>query len=69
MDAGIKVIPLTSGAGHDAVPISEVAPVSMLFVKCFEGISHDPRENVDASDVAVALEVSDKFIRKLADHY
>jgi acetylornithine deacetylase/succinyl-diaminopimelate desuccinylase-like protein len=64
-DSGYEVIHLVSGAGHDAVPISEVSPVCMLFVKCFKGISHNPLENVELSDIAAAVEISDNFIQHL----
>lgn len=61
----IEVIELESGAGHDAVAISAVAPVAMLFVKCFKGISHNPLENVEIKDIAAALEISDNFMQQL----
>jgi allantoate deiminase len=61
----IEVIEIQSGAGHDAVPVSRVAPVVMLLVKCFKGISHNPLENVDIKDIADALEISDNFIQLL----
>jgi hydantoinase/carbamoylase family amidase len=64
-DAGYDVVKLVSGAGHDAVPVSEVAPVVMLFVKCFKGISHNPAENVEVEDIAAAIKVSDNFIQQL----
>lgn len=61
----MEVVELESGAGHDAVAISTVAPVCMLFVKCFKGISHNPLEKVEIKDIATALEISDNFIRLL----
>jgi allantoate deiminase len=64
----IELIDLASGAGHDAVIISAVAPIIMLFVKCFKGISHNPLENVEIEDIAAALEISDDFIRELGKH-
>jgi allantoate deiminase len=65
--SGYELTELVSGAGHDAVAISEVAPVCMLFVKCFKGISHNPLENVELEDIAAAIKVSDNFIKQLAD--
>jgi allantoate deiminase len=61
-----KVLELVSGAGHDAVPIAEVAPVAMMFVRCFKGISHNPLENVEVDDVAAAVQITDHFIRQLS---
>jgi hydantoinase/carbamoylase family amidase len=63
--AGHEVIELVSGAGHDGVPISAVSPIAMLFVRCFEGVSHHPLENVEAKDLAAAVEVSANFIHQL----
>ncbi len=64
-DSGYPLIKLVSGAGHDAVPISSVAPVAMLFVRCFEGISHNPLENAETKDIASAIKVADNFIQQL----
>ena len=65
----IEVVNLVSGAGHDAVIVSKVAPVAMLFVKCFKGISHNPLENVEIEDIASAIEVTEDFVNRLASNY
>jgi hydantoinase/carbamoylase family amidase len=57
---------LPSGAGHDAVVVSALGPVAMLFVRCAGGISHNPAESVAAADVAVAIDVLDRFLDSLA---
>ncbi len=63
--SGHEVVRLVSGAGHDAVPISAVAPVTMAFIRCYKGISHNPLENVEAADVAAALAVAERFLLEL----
>jgi allantoate deiminase len=60
---GIPARDLVSGAGHDAVVLSRICPAAMLFVRCAEGISHDPRESVSEEDVAVALDVLEHAVR------
>ncbi len=60
---GLPVRELVSGAGHDAVVLSRVCPAAMLFVRCEGGVSHDPRESVAESDVAVALDVLERAVR------
>jgi len=64
-ESGYELVQLVSGAGHDAVPVSEVSPVTMLFVRCFKGISHNPAENVELKNMAAAIKVSDNFIQQL----
>ncbi|HTI09418.1 MAG TPA: M20 family metallo-hydrolase [Puia sp.] len=64
--AGYEPLSLVSGAGHDAVPISAVSPVAMLFVRCFKGISHHPLEDVEMEDLAAVVVISDNFIQQLS---
>ncbi len=64
-DTGHETIALVSGAGHDAVPVSFVAPATMLFIRCYKGISHNPLENVEVADLAAAVAVADRFISLL----
>ncbi|MDR5860171.1 Zn-dependent hydrolase [Halomonas eurihalina] len=42
---------IVSGAGHDAIFMSRVAPAGMIFVPCENGISHNEIENADPSDL------------------
>jgi allantoate deiminase len=61
--AGAPVFELGSGGGHDAVTASHLTPeVGMLFVRCKDGISHNPAESVRADDVDVALDVVVRFL-------
>ncbi|WP_308363699.1 MULTISPECIES: Zn-dependent hydrolase [unclassified Microbulbifer] len=38
---------MVSGAGHDSVYVSRVAPVSMIFVPCAGGLSHNEAESAE----------------------
>ncbi|HYP20189.1 MAG TPA: Zn-dependent hydrolase [Chloroflexia bacterium] len=64
--AGYAQLYLPSGAGHDAVPMSGLTDVAMLFVRCKGGISHNPAESVAVADVALAIEVMGAFLYILA---
>jgi allantoate deiminase len=66
-DSGVPVHQLPSGAGHDAAQMAELAPVAMLFVRCKEGISHNPAESVKKEDVETAIEVMSRFLRLVAE--
>lgn len=62
---GYRPVELTSGAGHDAINIAQIAPVSMLFVRCKDGISHNPAESITAADADVAIRVMTRFLQAL----
>jgi allantoate deiminase len=65
-ETGRPVRRIVSGAGHDAVALSARMPVTMLFVRCKNGISHNPAESIDERDAAAALDVLDRFLMLLA---
>lgn len=48
---------IVSGAGHDAMYLSTVAPASMIFVPCENGLSHNEDEAAKASDLAAGCNV------------
>jgi allantoate deiminase len=54
---GLDPPSLPSGAGHDAAVMADALPVAMLFVRCRDGISHNPAESVTEDDVAAAIAV------------
>jgi allantoate deiminase len=64
---GLPELRLPSGAGHDAVALSELCGVAMLFVRCAGGLSHHPGEAVAPADAGVALDVVYAFVRRLAE--
>jgi hypothetical protein len=65
-DSGLPVHRLPSGAGHDAAQMVALTPIAMLFVRCKEGISHNPAESVKREDVGAAIEVVNRFLGLLA---
>lgn len=60
---GEKARCLVSGAGHDAMIMAQLVPVSMLFIRCREGISHHPAESVRIDDVETSFSVLKEFIQ------
>jgi allantoate deiminase len=63
---GLKPYYLPSGAGHDAMAMSALCPVAMLFVRCKDGISHNPAEFCSVEDMDVAISVLYKTVETLA---
>jgi allantoate deiminase len=62
---GYPVLSLPSGAGHDAVVMSTLTDVAMLFVRCKGGISHNPAESVTVEDVQVAIKTLEDALQLL----
>jgi N-carbamoyl-L-amino-acid hydrolase len=48
---------IVSGAGHDACYTARVAPTSMIFVPCEDGISHNELENATLDDCTAGANV------------
>ena len=64
--AGFPTRQMSSGAGHDAMVMAGRMPTTMLFLRSPGGISHSPAEAVRDEDVEAALEVSYRFLERLA---
>jgi allantoate deiminase len=64
--AGAQPLTLPSGAGHDAAIVASIAPVTMLFVRCADGVSHNPAESVAEPDVALAVDALAAFVEDFA---
>ncbi|WP_338554340.1 M20 family metallo-hydrolase [Paenibacillus sp. KS-LC4] len=57
--AGMGLTPpeLMSGPFHDSLTMSYVCDYSMIFVRCKEGISHNPREYAAPEDIVLGAEL------------
>lgn len=59
---------LWSRAGHDAMAIASITDIGMLFVRCFDGISHHPDEAVREVDVAAGIDALEAAVLAAAAH-
>ncbi|QDS74068.1 hypothetical protein FKW77_009419 [Venturia effusa] len=48
---------MTSGAGHDSVNTSYIAPTTMIFIPCKDGVSHNPKEFSTPEDCTIGAQV------------
>lgn len=59
----IEVRHLPSGAGHDAMVMGALCPMGMMFVRCKDGISHNPAESMTEADAGLAIAILLDFVR------
>jgi allantoate deiminase len=62
---GQEVLCLPSGAGHDAGIMARFCPAGMIFLRCKDGISHNPAESISAADAALGVEALLEATRRL----
>ena len=63
-EIGVAAPIMVSGAGHDAAFTAIKAPSAVLFLRTPGGQSHNPAEDVNEADVALALETMVQFLEK-----
>ncbi|MBL4614809.1 MAG: Zn-dependent hydrolase [Magnetovibrio sp.] len=56
-DLGYSHRDIVSGAGHDAVYVSDVCPTGMIFVPCEDGISHNSIESITPAQARAGVEI------------
>lgn len=57
---------LMSGPFHDALALSYVCDYAMIFVRCRDGISHNPQEYASYSDIALGTELLYQTVRNIS---
>jgi N-carbamoyl-L-amino-acid hydrolase len=55
--AGFASRDIVSGAGHDAAYIARIAPTTMIFVPCKDGLSHNEAESSTLEECAAGAQV------------
>ncbi len=66
-DLDIEYHRMPSGAVHDAVPISHLAPVGMIFVPSKDGRSHSPAEWTHWEDIERGANVALRTLLRMAE--
>lgn len=67
-DCGFSSRDMVSGAGHDACYLAAVAPTSMIFIPCIDGISHNEIEDVKPEWITAGADVLLRAILEKAGH-
>ncbi|MED1793738.1 M20 family metallo-hydrolase [Brevibacillus nitrificans] len=64
---GIEPRELMSGPFHDALALSYVCDYGMIFVRCKDGISHNPQEFSSYEDIALGTELLYKTVLRMTN--
>ncbi len=64
--AGVPVLHMVSGAGHDTQRLAGLCPAAMIFVRSAGGRSHCPEEYSTPEDLAAGIRVLAGTLRRLA---
>jgi allantoate deiminase len=62
---GQRPICLSSGAGHDAMIMARHCPSGMIFLRCKDGISHNPAETITVADADLGVRALLEAVRLL----
>ena len=65
---GWRALRLPSGAGHDASAMASIADIGMIFVRCKDGVSHNPDEGITREDAAAGANVLLHVLQHFKDH-
>ncbi|MFB5189576.1 M20 family metallo-hydrolase [Alicyclobacillus fastidiosus] len=57
---------MISGAGHDAQLMAAITDVGMVFIRCKDGISHNPKEFAEVGDIALGTELLSRVAYRYA---
>ena len=66
-ELGYSSMEMVSGAGHDALYVAKVAPTSMIFVPCKDGVSHNEAEDAKLEDLEAGCNVLLHAMLKMAN--
>ncbi len=65
-DLSVPFMPIVSGAGHDTMNMADITDVGMVFVRCKDGLSHNPGEYAAIGDIMAGLDVLTETLYRLA---
>jgi len=65
-DLALPVMRIVSGAGHDTMNIADITKTGMIFLRCKEGLSHNPEEYASPEDIMQGLDLLTEALYRLA---
>lgn len=61
----LSPVSVTSGLATESTIISQIAPVTMMFVRDANGISYNPNEEVLTEDIQYAIDITEAFMKNI----
>ena len=65
-DLSVPCMPIVSGAGHDTMNMAALADVGMVFIRCKDGLSHNPGEHATVDDIMAGADVLTETLYRMA---
>lgn len=53
---------IQSGAGHDAMNMTNIAPTGLIFIPSVDGLSHHPDEYTSFGDISLGIDVLEAYV-------
>lgn len=66
-ELGYSFLHMNSGAGHDAMHMTKIAPTTMVFIPCRGGISHNSAEYAELEDICRGITVLAEILQREAN--
>jgi len=66
--SGLPSFSLPSGAGHDGLSFRGRIPIGMIFIRCRDGVSHNPAEYSSPADMETGARLLHETILTLGGH-
>jgi N-carbamoyl-L-amino-acid hydrolase len=60
---------MQSGAGHDAMNMTGLGPVGLIFIPSEDGISHHPNEHTEIADILAGIELLEATVLQYSKAY
>ncbi len=58
---------MQSGAGHDAMNMTRLCPVGLIFVPSIDGLSHHPNEYTEMDDILKGIDLLEEVVLHYAN--
>lgn len=65
LENNIDYLIMPSGAGHDAMIFSKIVDTNLIFIPCKEGISHNPKEDINLDHAVVGGSLIFKYLERM----